>query len=370
MGGYKMNKIIEKGEIKNFWIIYLMPFDKKYRNEEFVEEYQNNCIQKGIFGMGWHHNSEDFRKKYKNEILTDKVAAEYEKDYNSIYDGAGISHKSLKNYSNIQENDIVIMRLKNAHYYIGVVDNNGVRYCDGKDILNEGEYATNDLNIPRLSWYGSVKEWYEFSEYELPQNIVGRFSQRIHSAIDRIETNMVKENIYHLYKQKYLEGLHENFEFPKTKLTLETFTDTLNYRDLEDLVYLYILKQEKENNYILLPSECKVNKMKYEFDLVEKCLKDNEKPKIITCQVKNRAIVDYSKYVEDAQKKIYHKIYLFSGSNQYSEDKIEEKEATIRIKKEGLDSIIKIIERGKLYDFFIHNNFFWSRKKLDKFYQI
>ena len=69
------------------------------------------------------------------------------------------------------------MRLKKAHYYIGMVDNRGTRYCDGKDILNDDKYAINknDLNIARLSWYCSVKEWYEFSEYELPQDIVGRF---------------------------------------------------------------------------------------------------------------------------------------------------------------------------------------------------
>ena len=223
-----MDKIVERDKIENFWIVYLMPFDKNERNEEFVKEYQENCVKEKIFGMGWHWNSEDFRKKYKNKILTDEMVTEYEDDYNSVSKDK-ISHKSLKNFSNIKENDIVIMRLKNAHYYIGMVDNRGTRYCDGKDILNDDKYAINknDLNIARLSWYCSVKEWYEFSEYELPQDIVGRFSQRMHSTIDCIgagenivnDTNArIKHCLYNLYKQRYLESLHENFEFPKIKL--------------------------------------------------------------------------------------------------------------------------------------------------------
>ena len=201
----------------------------------------------------------------------------------------------------------------------------------------------------------------------------------MHSTIDCIgagenivnDTNArIKHCLYNLYKQRYLESLHENFEFPKIKLGLKTFTDTLNYKDLEDLVYLYILEQEKEYNYILLPSECKVTKMKYEFDLIEKRSKDNDKSKIITCQVKNHAIVDYLNYIEDAKKNIYHKIYLFSGNNEYSEDKINENEAYNRIKNESLDSIIKIINRKELYNFFINDNFLWSRKTLNQFYEI
>lgn len=380
-----MEEIIEKDEIKNFWIVYLMPFAENERKEELVKKYQENCIKKRIFGMGWNGNSEDFSKKYKNKILTDEIVNEYERDYNSVNIKKGkISYKSLKNFSLIKENDIVIMRLKNAHYYIGMVDNNGTRYCDGKDILNDdngnNEYAINKKNnMARLSWYCSVKEWYEFSEYELPQDIVGRFSQKMHSTIERIGTGeniinntnaRIKHCLYNLYKQKYLESLHKDFEFPKIELSLETFTEALNYKDLEDLVYLYILEQEKEHNYILLPSECKVTKMKYEFDLIEKKSKDNDKSKIITCQVKNHAIVDYSKYVEDAQKKIYHKIYLFSGINIYGEDKINENEAYIRIKDESLENVIKIINRKKLYNFLINNDFLWSRKNLKKFYKI
>lgn len=361
-----MDKIIEKDGIKNFWIVYLMPFPKNKRNDEFVKTYQENCIQNKIFGMGWDWNSEDFRKKYKNKVLTDEIVMEYEKDYNSVSKDKSLS-ETLKKFSEIQENDIVIMRLKNAHYYIGMVDNSGTRYCNGKDVLKDNG---NNLNIPRLSWYCSVKNWYEFSEYELPQDIVGRFSQRIHSTIDHIRNETINYFLYNLYKQKFLESLHENFKFPKIKLTLEKFTDALNYKDLEDLVYLYMIEQEKEHDYILLPSECKVNKMKYEFDLIEKCSKDNAKSKIITCQVKNRSIVDYLDYMKDAQKKMYDKIYLFSGINEYSKDHMDEAKADNRIKEEKLDSVIKIIKRKDLYYFLKNNTTLWSKKSLNQFYEI
>ena len=73
--------------------------------------------------------------------------------------------------------------------------------------------------------------------------------------------------------------------------------------NLEDLVYLYI--KSKNMDYKLLPSTCKISKEKYEMDLI------NEEGKMITCQVKNDASIEYQNYANEEND--FYKIYLFSG---------------------------------------------------------
>ena len=68
---------------------------------------------------------------------------------------------------------------------------------------------------------------------------------------------------------------------PKIILNKDNFTSALNYMELEDLVYTYIINENP--NYILYPSKCKATKIKYEFTLLDKNCKEKE----ITCQVKN-----------------------------------------------------------------------------------
>ena len=86
----------------------------------------------------------------------------------------------------------------------------------------------------------------------------------------------------------------------------------------------------------LLPSQCKVNEPRYEFFLKHK----NGNEKIITCQVKNKAMVDFGAYKDDIDKNKYEKIYLFSGWENYGDDS----------QKEKYKDKIKEIDKAKLWE--------------------
>ena len=92
-------------------------------------------------------------------------------------------------------------------------------------------------------------------------------------------------------------------------------------------------------DYILYPSQCKKDEVKYEFYLVNKF----DTSKNITCQVKNKKVVEYNKYLEDAKdKNKFEKIYLFSGLEEKGYGDI----------KEQNEKIVPIT-RDKLYTFFM-----------------
>lgn len=346
-----MSELIDFKEINNFWIVYLMPFDPKDRNNPFVKEYQEFCKDKGILGMGW--NDEASLAEFEKVLSGEEV-----EDFSKI--------KAFKNYNKISPNDLVMMRLKNGRYYIGKVREKAKR-SNGEDIL---ENNNNELNTGRLSYFCEVDKWYEYSEFELPGDIVGRFSQRRHSTIQCIGgTNpRIKDFMYSLYKQKFSEENNiENFEIPKIELDKKNFTEALNYMDLEDLVYMYILEKYKKDNRTLLlfPSECKISKTRYEFDLIDL---DKPNEKRITCQVKNKEEVDYEEYLNDASSNEYEKIFLFSGIGAYGKN-INEEKAIEQIKNKNLNEKLEIIKKSDLYDFFMNDEIMWKREKIYKFYQ-
>ena len=168
--------------------------------------------------------------------------------------------------------------------------------------------------------------------------IIGRFSQRNQKTISRVNDDKIKLLALKLYQEK-----RENIkiEIPPIILNENNFGRSLDPDELEDLVYLYILDKEKNENLILLPSHCKITEPMYEFYLKDK---NNVNEKNITCQVKNVRKVEFSDYLE--QKDLFKRIYLFSGINDYG-DKRED------------DKIIKPIPQGKLYECLIEKiNYF------------
>lgn len=352
------NDLIEINNIKNFWIVYLMPFAPEERGEAFVKEYQEYCKENNIFGMGW--NNDESLKKFKdaeNNIQYVENTSETKKT---------AEMKAFYLYKQIAKDDLVMMRLKNGKYYIGKVKEEA-KPCEGKDILPNND---NYLNTGRFSYICEVEKWYEFFEYELPGDIVGRFSQRRHPTIQHIsEDNKIFQNLmYILYRRRFSEEhkieIEDNL---RIELELNNFASAINYMDLEDLVYLYILNKNKEQNYKLFPSECKSSKIYYEFDLVDM---DNPN-KRITCQVKNRASVFFEDYINDANSSEYEKIYLFSGIGNYGYYKFEinEEDAMKQIKLKNPNGKLEIIAKSDLYTFFINNEFMWEKDNLNMFYK-
>ena len=88
----------------------------------------------------------------------------------------------------------------------------------------------------------------------------------------------------------------------------------MNPDELEDLTAMWILDKNNENNensnFCLLPSSCKRNTPKYEFELLG-MEKESGKIRRITCQVKNQEEIHADDYRSDTDT--YWKIYLFSG---------------------------------------------------------
>ena len=88
----------------NCWIVYLMPFIQKERDEDFVEEYQLYCIENRIFGMGWSNckNGELKREFFGKNLKDAGVLEEFKKRYKELNKSDSyISEKALKSFKDI-----------------------------------------------------------------------------------------------------------------------------------------------------------------------------------------------------------------------------------------------------------------------------
>jgi hypothetical protein len=265
-----------------------MPYTSEERNDyNRVNELQTRCIKEKMFGMGW-----DLPCFPYGTPMTDETAAEYTNKYNAQV--GSVSETAVKGYNKIKKGDFVIMRLKNSHYYVGKVSSEGAFYI----------HKSEDSVYGLFSWGATVEKWMEYSDDgEIPSEIVGRFSQRLHSTIQRIAPYRQKLLVMAMYENKLLEQ-ERKINVPKLHIDSYNFVRSLDYMELEDLVALYIAEKHNADGYRLLPSSCKINQQKFEFRFVAK----NKKP--ITCQVKNQEEIEIEHYVEETS---YEKIYIFSG---------------------------------------------------------
>lgn len=384
-----MENVIDVSKVNNCWLVRILPFwleDKV--NNEFVIKYQQNCMKNGIFGMGWSDDKKtgELKRLFNNRTIKENIDKKEIKEFikleklyrnmeqsdfidmADLYEtkmrelemknkdkgnegekseddeeiekqNSGALRRALNAYKNIQKDDIVMTRLRNGRYYIGRVSSEEAFYNKGED-----QEILKGYNSQGFSWCCSVYKWYSLSEEQVPTDIVGRFSQRRQPTIQRAGDDRIRLLMIKMYEQQE----NADSEFPVEKLKIDipaiqlneyNFARALNYMELEDLVYLYMI--EKNKNYSLLPSQCKISEIKYEFFLLDK-----EKNKI-TCQVKNREEVRYNDYkneVRDSKDSKLKKIYLFSGIEEYG--KYE--------KEDG----VEIIQRDKLYKILKESDFF------------
>ena len=270
----------------NYWIVIIKPFAPKYRSEKIVDEYQEACIRKRLFGMGY---KEEFKDE---EIEKGLLLSEYKKTPSNK--GA---IAALNCYRNIHPGDLVLTRLKNGAYYIGRVKCEPY-YCGG-DIEFTKEHREN-----RFSWCAKVEKWEKLGDYtSVPYAIAGKMSQAYLRTIQQVKE--YRSDKLTVFMQRVYERISgQEQSVPKIKLNAENFAWALDADALEDLVYEYMRKQNP--NYCLIPSSCKKSTPMFEF-----CMTDATGKKI-TCQVKNQAEINISNYTKDIISE-YEKVYLYSG---------------------------------------------------------
>ncbi len=324
----------------NCWIVNQIPFAGDNKTDENIISHQEACREEKVFGIGWRlkkGDMEDWIIKSGGELnvciaenskFIDNYAESYAKAHGASKDKSLIG--AMEKCKEIKEGDYVIMRHKNSHYYIGRV-NGSIKYAEESD--------SKALNV--LSWYGTVREWQEFQgENALPTHIVGRLSQRHQKTIERIQDERIKLLLISALN-KVCEAEDKEFDnIPRLKVNKYNFCRSLNYMELEDLVFYYIYNKHKKDGYICFPSSGKINREKFEYSFISP--EPGRKP--ITCQVKNQAEIDPDNYKDEEKYKI---IYLFSGL--WDDDKVE------KLNKEYKKDIIKIISPSELFSVLISN---------------
>ena len=335
-------------EIKrNVWQINLKPFDTNEEREK-IEKFQEACINKKVFGIGWliegsdpKDNDELSPKQYANKFA--KISKRLNK---SQIDNIA---NRVEDMRTIGKGDYIFTRLRNGNYYVGCVDQT-CRYYSGRNkILKE-----------RLSFFGKVKEWVEVPPVEMASEVVGRFSQRFQGTITRIGEGGGKRYRFLMYAKKVLQEDDYNL----IKLNEGNFVSCLNPDELEDLVGSYIMDNNK--SFQIVPSSCKTNTENIEYIMV-----DND-CKTITLQVKNKQRIDINNYLGISNN--YEKIYLFSGAGYDNKDKLSDNKIILIDKKQLWEHINDdntssnyIIHRIKdYYDIGDSHDYSWLINKLNK----
>lgn len=330
----------------NCWIVYQMPFEKDEKSNQKVLSHQEFCIKNNIFAMGWRLNKNFFNKNFGEMLEYADCDEDNYKGYLGAYKiakGNTSPKKALEDYKRINQGDYVVMRARNAHYYIGKVKKKA-QYLHKDD---ESEYK-------HLSWGCHVEKWLEFkTQDDLPYELIGRMSQQQHQTIQRIDRYRLK----FLIIEAYIKREKSKSDIPKLIFTKNNFARSLHYKQLEDLVSLYIVEKNKEQNYLLMPSSCKINEQKYEFFF------KSPNRKAITCQVKNQEEIKIEEYYNEND---FEKIYIFSGIW----DNEQVKELNKKARKNRANNI-QIISPDELFDILQNSKYNYKEYlNLNSYYKI
>ncbi len=342
----------------NCWICQLLLGGFNNEDKSTQTDFKNECINNEYYRIGWTIKSkgyEGYNDLKLSEIKIDEFVKDVKKenDKNKTNNDSRIEKNSLSialnSMNQMKKNDLIITRISGI-YYIGVIKETA-QYIKQK--LNNGTY---------YRWSVKVEKWIPIEAKEMPGDIVGRFSQRRHPTIQRVGEGALRLKLLLIKIFQEKENSNDIIIPKDMKIILNkhNYTFALNYMNLEDLVYLYIL--EKNKDYQLLPSTCKVSKEKYEMDLI------NSEGGMITCQVKNDASIEYEDYKDEDK---FDKIYLFSGIEEYNNDEVKK-----RLEKEDKEDIsdgkIVIIRKENLFNFFKNKKnaqFLKKLIKLGKYYE-
>ena len=248
----------------NIFKINLFSYDVNDANHN-RDEYKKYCIDNNILGWGWQRGD--------NAKEVDSLE-KYHEDYGKS--------KSLSVACN------QIAPMKDGDYVWTYV---GGQWYLGKVLGNFIFHAPN--GYPRFGMQRKC-QWKPVKNKDLiPGNIL-TYSRR-DGTIRRIENNDSFE--------KYCQYLYGDLaEEPKNL----NFWDLIHYEDLEDMVGLYL---QKEENYLVLPSTNKIGTKDYEYMLIQKT--EPYKKAIIQCKNNSSIGEDNWKKFEEGEYKEFQ-IYILT----------------------------------------------------------
>ncbi len=278
------------------WRIILKPAS---RNNTDSHEF---CLKNNIVGVGWRISEET------RSVNWEEYYSEASKIYNNKKKKRSWNSALNVFKHRMKINDLIWTRDRQNNYYLGRISSDWI-YQSEKNNLK-----TDIINTRKCEWVkiGTVDS--------VPGKLVNSF-------IGGKTVQAVNSDSIEIYsKAKYNELRKKDFYDIDWKKTDDIFS-LLSSDDCEDLIGIYL---QIEKNYYLIPSSCKSDMMRYEFEL-----KDLKTSQSAVVQVKNGDVnLNSNDYCNlDCQ------VYLFTTKGKYLGEKkdniyfIEQKEILDFMKK-------------------------------------
>ena len=189
------------GDIINCWIVYLMPFDSDERSDYDKIHAFPRYREPPNLPIAYNPNTGQ-----KEPLHFGTPIQEGAEIYKERYGPNRSMEYALNQYKSIRKGDYVLMRLKNGHYYVGRTTGSAI-------------YLQQDQEpFANLSWGCQVERWEEYtSEEDIPSELRGRFSQRRHSTIQRMDKYRPRLLTMKLYEDRQAE--YHIFDSPERILS-------------------------------------------------------------------------------------------------------------------------------------------------------
>jgi hypothetical protein len=234
------------------------------------------CLQNNIVGVGWRIN-EECKKLTWNEYHLEASKIYADKNWK-------IALNALKN--RIKIDDLIWTRDNQNNYYLGRIIGDW-KYQSEKENLDADVVNIRDCDWMKIGTVDSV-----------PGKLINSFIPA--RTVQSVNSHSVK-----MYSQTIFNELKGEKIYQLDDISDANIFSLLTSDDCEDLIAMYLQLKE---NYYLIPSSCKRDLMRYEFEL-----KNKETGKSAVVQVKN----GYVNLNSDDYDNLDSEVYLFTTKGLY-----------------------------------------------------
>lgn len=238
------------------------------------------CLQNNIVGVGWRIDEETKTLSWN----------EYHSQASKIYGDKSwkAALNAIKN--RIKIDDLIWTRDKQNNYYLGRITGDW-KYQSDQENLDADVINIRDCDWVKIGTVDSV-----------PGKLINSFIPA--RTVQKVNSHTVK-----IYSQTTFNELKGEQVYHLDEIESNDIFSLLSSDDCEDLIAMYL---QLEENYFLIPSSCKSDMMRYEFEL-----KNRETGKSAVVQVKNGYVNLNSKDYNNLNSEVY----LFTTKGQYLGEK-------------------------------------------------